>query len=65
MEHYDLIVAGGGFAGTAAAIEAARSGLQVLLVEQSNCLGGAASNCLVFPYMNWYLMRDGKKIMKE
>lgn len=62
MKHYDLIVVGGGFAGTAAAIEAARSGLHVLLIEQSNCLGGAASNCLVFPYMNWYLMRDGKKI---
>ena len=62
MKHYDLIVVGGGFSGTAAAIEAARGGLSVLLIEQSNCLGGAASNCLVFPYMNWYLMRDGKKV---
>jgi hypothetical protein len=53
MKKYDLIVAGGGFAGTAAAIEAARSGLSVLLIEQSNCLGGAASNCLVNPFMGW------------
>ena len=36
---YDLIVVGGGFAGVAAAIEAARSGLQVLLIEKYNCLG--------------------------
>ncbi len=53
MKKYDLIVAGGGFAGTAAAIEAARGGLSFLLIEQSNCLGGAASNCLVNPFMGW------------
>lgn len=51
MEKYDLIVIGGGFAGTAAAISAARTGLDVLLVERSNCLGGAAANCLVNPFM--------------
>ena len=49
---YDLIVVGGGFAGTAAALEAAEKGLQVLLVEKYNCLGGAAANCLVLPFMN-------------
>lgn len=48
---YDLAVLGGGFAGTAAAISAARAGLSVLLVEKSNCLGGAAVNCLVNPFM--------------
>ena len=51
MEKYDLIVAGGGFAGCAAAIRAAEEGLRVLLVEQSNCLGGAPANCLVNPFM--------------
>lgn len=51
MKQYDLVVIGGGFAGTAAAISAARSGLDVLLVERSNCLGGAAANCLVNPFM--------------
>lgn len=49
---FDLIVVGGGFAGTAAALEAAEKGLQVLLVEKYNCLGGAAANCLVLPFMN-------------
>ncbi len=48
---YDLIVVGGGFAGVAAAIEAGRKGLQVLLIEKFNCLGGAAASCLVLPFM--------------
>jgi Pyruvate/2-oxoglutarate dehydrogenase complex, dihydrolipoamide dehydrogenase (E3) component, and related enzymes len=51
MKKFNLIVIGGGFAGTAAAISAARKGLSVLLVEKSNCLGGAAVNCLVNPFM--------------
>lgn len=54
MNRYDLIVVGGGFAGTCAAIEAARSGVKVLLIDKYNCLGGAASNCLVFPFMKYW-----------
>lgn len=34
MEHFDLIIAGGGPAGTAAAITAARAGARVLLLER-------------------------------
>lgn len=37
---YDVIVAGGGTAGFAAAIAAARRGSKVLVVERMNCLGG-------------------------
>lgn len=51
QQHYDLIVAGGGFAGTAAAIAAARQGLQVLLFDKGNALGGAANCNLVMPFM--------------
>lgn len=51
-KNYDVIVAGGGFGGIAAAIAAAREGMKVLLIEQSGALGGAASNCLVLPYMS-------------
>ncbi len=54
MDHYDLIVVGGGFAGVSAAIEGARSGLRVLLIERYNCLGGAAANALVLPFMRYY-----------
>lgn len=49
---FDVIVVGGGFAGVSAAMEAARKGLQVLLIDKYNCLGGAAANCLVMPFMD-------------
>ncbi len=54
MEHamrYDIAVLGGGFTGCAAAIAAARQGKRVILLEASGFLGGAASNCLIFPFM--------------
>lgn len=61
MKKYDLIVAGGGFAGCAAAICAAREGLHVLLAEQANCLGGAPANCLVNPFMPYSTKINGEK----
>lgn len=51
---YNLIVAGGGLSGVAAAVSAAREGLKVLLVEKSGCLGGAISNNLVYPFMPYW-----------
>lgn len=60
MKKYDIIVIGGGFAGAAAAISAARLGRSVLLAEKSNCLGGAATNCLVNPFMGNATVVDGK-----
>lgn len=60
MNRYDIIVVGGGFAGCAAALAAARNNCHVLLVEQSGALGGAANNCLVNPFMP-----NATKILKE
>jgi hypothetical protein len=40
---YDVIVVGGGTAGSAAALAAARQGAEVLLVEELNCLGGVST----------------------
>ena len=42
-KQYDVIVAGGGVAGVAAAISAAKRGASVLLLEKSNILGGLAT----------------------
>ena len=62
MREYDVIVVGGGFAGTAAAIAASRGGAKVLLIERSNCLGGAATGCLVLPFMAYHTEIDGKRV---
>ena len=61
MKKYDVAVIGGGFAGVAAALAAAREGARVILVEKSNNLGGAAVNCLVNPFMKHTTKIDGKK----
>lgn len=61
MKSYDLIVAGGGFAGVAAAVAAARGGAKVLLFDKGNALGGAAVNCLVNPFMRyWTKINDAR-----
>jgi len=46
-EGYDVIVAGGGPAGAAAAICAGRLGARVLLIEATGCLGGMGTSGLV------------------
>ena len=51
---YELIVVGGGFAGVAAAISAAKRGVDTLIIERYNCLGGAAANGLVMPFMSYW-----------
>ena len=63
MQTYDLVVVGGGLTGVAAAVAAARQGLDVLLCEQSGFLGGALGNCLINPFMNngTNLVVDGEK----
>lgn len=44
---FDVVVAGGGLAGCAAALQAARRGKSVLLVEKSNILGGLGTLGLI------------------
>ena len=57
-QKFDVIVIGGGFAGTAAALAAARENASVLLIEQGGALGGAAVNCLVNPFMRYWALHD-------
>lgn len=54
MKTYDLIVAGGGLTGVAAAVSAAREGYSVLLAEKDGCLGGAMSNSFIYPFMRFH-----------
>ena len=48
---YDVIVAGGGVAGVAAALEAARAGAKTALVEKTVLLGGLATTGLIQIYL--------------
>lgn len=54
---YDVLVAGGGVAGVAAALEAARRGLRTALVEKTVLVGGLATTGLVNIYLP---LCDGK-----
>src|SRR5438552_17677320 len=53
-EEADLVVVGGGSAGTAAAITAARAGLRTVLVEDSPFLGGMSTGGCVGTFCGFY-----------
>lgn len=57
VKEYDVAVIGGGVAGAAAALQAARCGKRTVLVEKTVLLGGLATSGLVY----WYLpLCDGQ-----
>ena len=51
MKQYDVLVAGAGPAGIAAALEAARSGAKTALVERYGCVGGNLTTGYVGPIL--------------
>lgn len=57
---YDVVVAGGGPAGAAAAICAARLGVKVLLLEAIGSMGGMGTNAYV---SRWYSLGDGERMV--
>lgn len=57
MSHYDVLVAGGGFAGISAALAAAREGVKVCLLEREWLLGGLGTLGLVAIFLP---LCDGK-----
>src|SRR5271163_827258 len=57
---FDIIVAGGGPSGAAAAISAARLGAKVLLIEAIGSMGGMGTNAFV---SNWYSLNNGEEVM--
>ena len=51
---FDIVIAGGGVSGCAAALAAARNGASVLLLEQNGYLGGTLTGCGVGPMMTFH-----------
>ncbi len=54
MRSYDVIVVGGGVAGSLAATAAARGGLRTLLIEEEGYLGGSLTACGTGPMMTFH-----------
>ena len=57
-ERYDVLVVGGGNAGCAAALAAARTGARTMLVERYGFLGGTATASMVGPWMTFHSGED-------
>jgi len=54
VREYDVLIIGGGNAGCAAALAAARHGARTLLVERYGFLGGTATAAMVGPWMTYH-----------
>lgn len=65
-KHYetDVLVIGGGTAGLAAAVCAARNGARVMLCEKEGCLGGMPTSSLVGPFMPCYDPDDRYQVIR-
>ena len=59
-DSYDVIVAGGGPSGVAAACSAAREGAKTLLIEATGALGGMSTMGLV---PAWCPFSDGERVV--
>jgi len=59
----DVVVAGAGLAGCAAAIAAARSGASTSLVDRNNAPGGNATFGMIGGITNLFLTPEGKQVM--
>jgi len=57
IPEFDVIVAGGGAGGIAAAVSAARNGARTLLFDRYGFLGGGATAMLVNPFMPYWAGR--------
>jgi hypothetical protein len=57
-DSFDVAVVGGGSAGLAAAVTAAREGARTLLIERHGFLGGMGTASLVHTFCGLYLLRD-------
>jgi hypothetical protein len=64
LREVDIVVVGGGMAGSCAAISAGRMGLKTLLVEYFGCLGGNATTGLVNSFCGFYTKENLVPVVK-
>ena len=60
----DVVVAGAGVSGCAAAVSAARAGAKVVLLERNGILGGVATASLMGNIFNGFVIRSGEIVLR-
>ncbi|NLF03020.1 MAG: FAD-dependent oxidoreductase [Anaerolineales bacterium] len=64
LDEVDVLVAGAGVSGCAAAVAAARMGARTMLLERNGVLGGVATAGLMANIGNLFLDRDGNVVIR-
>lgn len=62
LDQYDVVVCGGGPAGTMAAVSAARNGAKTLVIERYGFPGGSATAAMVHPWLSFHNKR-GEQVL--
>lgn len=63
LDSADVLVAGGGISGCAAALSAARAGAKTILLERNGFLGGVATATMMASIGNFLILADGRQIV--
>jgi len=63
LDNADVLVAGGGVAGCAAAVSAARAGARTILLERNGCLGGVATATYMSNIGNLMVTADSSRVV--
>lgn len=64
IDEVDVVVAGGGLSGVAAAIASARVGAKTALVERNGILGGVTTSGLMSSMTQWFFSPKGKLMLR-
>ena len=64
LDQVDVLVAGAGVSGCAAAVASARTGAKTMLLERNGALGGVATVGLMANIGNHFLDREGRVVMR-
>lgn len=64
LDEMDVVVAGGGLSGVAAAVASARAGAKTTLIERNGILGGVATSGLMSSMTHWFFSSKGKLMLR-